>query len=126
MLYPRTIKLADDNLNKANCLSRNEFIEKSINFYSGYLNSQENIEFINEIITNTIKYQIDVLDESLSSLLFKLTVELNMTMSVLALHFDIDDKTLEILRKQSIKQVQESIGKVNLNDILNEFKEKEE
>ncbi len=102
ILYPKTIKLCDNKITKANVSSRNDFIEKAINFYVGYLNTQENIEFINEVIDYTITSKLDLFEESFSSLLFKLTVELDMLMKILAANFDIDEETLKKLREKSI------------------------
>ena len=126
MLYPKTIKLCDNNITKANATSRNDFIEKAINFYVGYLNTQDNIEFVNEVINHTIESKINILEESLSSLLFKLSVQLDMLTHILAANFDIDEETLKKLREKSTLEVQETIGTLNLEDIFKEHTESEE
>ena len=126
MLYPKTVKMADNNIVAANATSRNDFIEKAIHFYVGYLNSQDNIEFINEIINHTIESKLNILEESLSSLLFKLSVQQNMLTNILAVNFDIDEETLKKLREKSTKDVQETIGLLNLEAIFKEHTESEE
>ena len=39
MMFPETSQLCDDNLELANVKSRNDFIEESVKFYVGYLNT---------------------------------------------------------------------------------------
>lgn len=126
MLYPKTIKLCDNNITKANVSSRNDFIEKAINFYVGFLNTQENIEFINEVIDYTITSKLNLFEESISSLLFKLTVEIDMLMNILAANFDIDEETLKRLREKSINDVKETTGLLDIEKIFNMYKESED
>ena len=40
-LYPETIEKMDGLLERDNCKSRSEFIDKALNFYMGYLVSEE-------------------------------------------------------------------------------------
>lgn len=126
MHYPQTMRIVDENIVKANASSRNDFIEKAIHFYVGYLNSQENSGYVNEVITNTIESKLITLEENMNSILFKLSVEHNILSNILAANFDIDEETLQKLRSKSIKNVKETIGTLNLEDIFNEYKESEE
>lgn len=118
MLSPKTIKLCDSNLRLANTKSRNDFIEKAINHYAGYLNRNENSNYLNKVIDETLRNKINLLEEQLSKVIFKLSVELGMMMQIIAASTDIDEKTLELLRQKSVEDVQETIGKINLKDII--------
>ena len=40
---------------KDNCFSRSEFIEKAIDFYVGYLSSEENESYLPNIVISTLK-----------------------------------------------------------------------
>lgn len=122
MLLPYIIQLCDNNLEIANVRSRNRFIEEAIKFYVGYLHKDDNIDYLNTIIDETLKYKIDLLEEQLSTVLFKLSVEVSMLMNIVAASTDIDEKTLELLRQKCTKDVQASIGKINLEDAIKELK----
>lgn len=75
MMSPEIIQLFDDNLELANVKSRNDFIEESIKFYVSYLNTERNTSFLNETIESVIKSSIQLTDDRLAKVLFKLTVE---------------------------------------------------
>lgn len=115
MLYKKTIKLCDDNLIIANVNSRNDFIEKSIHFYIGYLNSNANLNYLNFAIENTLKAEIVILEDKISKILFKNSVELNVLNNIIASIFDIDDETMSLIRKKSIKEVKESNGVLSID-----------
>ena len=54
-LKPSSLDLADDLYQKDNCTSRSEFIEKAIQFYAGYLYSQQSQNYLPNILTSTLK-----------------------------------------------------------------------
>ncbi len=118
MLYPDILNLCDINKTKANAQSRNDFIEKSILHYVGYLHKDDNTNYLNKVIDETLKYKIDLLKEQLSAVLFKLSVETSILMHIVAAGTDIDEDTLKQLRVKCTQDVKTSIGKVNLEDIL--------
>ena len=98
MLSPRIIKLCDDNLKLANTNSRNDFIEKAILFYVGYLNSNNN-EYLNDVISKTLSSNISILEDRINKTLFK-------------------QETIDILRKKSIQEVKETSGKITLDNVI--------
>lgn len=51
------IKLCDDNLSRAKADSRNEFVEKAIEFYAGYLNAEQNPNFFDEMFTSAAQLE---------------------------------------------------------------------
>ena len=118
MLSRKTIKLCDENLVNANVKSRNDFIGKAIEFYVGYLQRNDNTHYTNRIIDETINNRIDLLEDHLSIVLFKLSVELSMIMQIIAISADIDEKTLELLRQKSTTDVQASVGKIKLDEVF--------
>ena len=118
MMYPKIIEICDNNKAKAKVKSRNEFIEKAILHYVGYLHKDDNTNYLNKVIDETLSYKIDLLEEQLSAVLFKLSVETSMLMHIVAASTDIDEETLKLLRDKCTKDVKASIGKVNLVDIL--------
>lgn len=118
MLYPEIIKLCDDYLESANVSSRNKFIEESIKFYVGYLSKDDNSNYLSKVIDETLKYKIDLLEEQISAVLFKLSVEVSMLMNIIAANNTIDQNTINALRKKCIDDVRSSIGKVDFEDVI--------
>jgi hypothetical protein len=48
-IYPETIEEMDSLLEKDNCKSRSEFIDKALNFYMGYLVSEDTTGYLSKI-----------------------------------------------------------------------------
>lgn len=114
MLYPSTIKLCDKYSEIANVDSRNNFIEKAIHFYVGYLDKDNNINYLNESIHQTITNNINLLEDRLSKTIFKLTIELCILTKIIAATHTIDEKTLDLIRTRCIFDVKETNGKLDL------------
>lgn len=89
-----TIDMVDGIYKEDNCSSRSEFIEKAIIFYVGYLSSNDNSQYLPNVVTSTLKSIVAESDNRMSRLIFKLAVELAMTMNIIASSQDIDKMTL--------------------------------
>ncbi len=118
MMFPHIIKLCDANLKLANVSSRNDFIEEAIKFYAGFINSKNNINFLNKAIENTLLSNINLLEQNLSKSIFKMSVEISMMMNIIAAINNIDNQTLNNLRNKCIKDVKESSGKISFDEIM--------
>lgn len=68
------LSLCDNNLRKAEADSRNDFVEKVIEFYAGYLNARENPNFIDEIFLLKVQQKLDQIDKSLGTRQYKIAV----------------------------------------------------
>ena len=55
--------------------SQNDFINKAIEFYIGYLRNEKNIDYIAPILSSVIKSQMTDIERNLSEIIFKLAVE---------------------------------------------------
>ena len=89
-LYPETVRRMDSSLELANCQSRSEFVEKALHFYMGYLVTDDTTEYLSKALLTSIQGMLDANDDRIRSLLFKLCVETNMMMHVIAAHFKDD------------------------------------
>lgn len=99
-----------------NCKSQSEFIEKAVLFYTGYLASEKNKSYLAPIITSTLKSIVAESDNRISRMLFKLAVELAVTMNVVAASQEIDRISLERLRGECVKEVKRLNGFFSFND----------
>ena len=107
----------DRNLQRANCRSRNEFTEKALHFYIGYLNKEDDAEYISKTLQSVISGTVQVSEDRIASLLFKLSVEMSMMMHILAANMDVDGQTLDRLRGKCVQDVKRSIGSVDFKRV---------
>lgn len=118
MMQPSIIKLCDDNIHKTSCRSRNDFIEEAITFYVGYLNKEDDAKYISSSLESVIKGNLQLTEDRIAKLLFKLAVEMSMMMNVIGASHDIDEDTLRKLRGKCVKDVKSSIGKISLENAV--------
>jgi len=116
-LYPSTIMRMDALLQYDKCKSESEFMEKAVSFYCGYISANDNSAFISDALVSVIRGTLDDSENRISRLLFKLAVELSMTMHVVAAGKGIGDVPLARLRGKCVEDVRKSIGSVDLEKV---------
>ena len=115
---PETFQKVEDWYKKANCLSRAEFIEKAVDFYVGYLSSNDNKEYLPNIVLSTLKGIVAESENKQSRALFKLAVEMAVMMNLMASLQEIDEVDLERLRGECVKEVKRLNGWFSFEDAL--------
>ena len=104
-MYPDTLQKVGEIYRGDNCESKSEFIEKAVNFYIGYLTSEDNKSFLPSIVTSTLKSIVAESDNRTSRILFKIAVELAILQNIVAATNEIDDVSLKRLRGECVKEV---------------------
>ncbi len=104
------LDLVDEYFEKDNCFSKSEFIENAIRFYVSYLSSDTNIPYLSTVVMSTMDSLLKENTNRLSKLLFKLAVELAITMNVVASNQGVDKEVLNTLRGECIKEVKKTNG----------------
>lgn len=99
-----------------NVKSRSEFIEKAINFYCGYLTANDGKEYFPQVIVSTLQGTLGAFENRMASLLFKMAVELSMSLHVTAANSEIDEETLAKLRGLCVDEVKRIRGAVSFDD----------
>ena len=115
---PETFEKIEEWYKRTNCLSRGEFIEKAVDFYVGYLSSNDNKEYLPNIVLSTLKGIVAESENKQSRVLFKLAVEMALMMNILAINLDIDQVSLERLRGECVKEVKRLNGSFGFEDAL--------
>lgn len=115
---PETKKLVEDHYQPDNCRSRTEFIEKSIRFYVGYLNTQHAESYLPRILADVLEGKLTSLGDRMGSLLFKLAVEQAIADNILSYYTDINEGTLKQLRNKCAQDVMRTNGKISFEDAL--------
>ena len=65
----------ESHYQKDNCSTKNEYIEKAIQFYSGYLNSERAGDYLPRVLADVLEGKLGALGKRMGHLLFKLAVE---------------------------------------------------
>ena len=113
-LYPSTLEVVDRAAETAGCKSRSEYLEKAALFYAGYVSGQDAIAYLPPALVSVLRSTIQATEERISRLLFKLAVEQDMVMNVLAYGMEISEDTLRDLRAHCVQNVKKTNGAVTL------------
>lgn len=117
-LHPEIMEQAKRWQKDDNCRSQSEFIEKAIEFYCGYVSSEKNKNYLSNIVVSTLKSIVRESDNRTGRLLFKIAVELAMTMNVLASMEEIDEIDLARLRGNCVEEVKRINGMLSFDDAV--------
>ena len=112
-MAPETQALVKKMMIQDDCQTQNEFIEKAIRFYAGYVSSQEATEYLPVALVSALRDTIDNSENRTARLLFKLAVEMDMMMNLMAVQMDVPAETLEKLRAQCVRNVKATNGSIS-------------
>ena len=108
----------ESHYQKDNCEKRNEFIAKAIRFYSGYLDTEHADEYLPRVLADVLEGKLGALGNRMGHLLFKLAVEMDMMMNVLAAAMEIPEEQLRELRGRCVQEVKKTHGMISLDDAV--------
>ena len=93
--------------------SRREFIEKAIQFYMDYLEMNDGSALLPKEIASAIDGRLGLFEDRMASLLYKQSVEIDMTNEIIATAYDIGEDALRRMRTQSVRNVKETNGRIS-------------
>ena len=117
-LTPESKELVKQLYRKDNCKSQSEYIEKAVQFYSGYVQTKNAGDYLPEVLSALIDEIMTGFGNRIGSLLFRHAVEQNVMNHILAADTDMDIPTYERLRGLSVREVKAVNGKVSFKDAL--------
>ena len=117
-LYPETLDKIGQLYTADDCCSKSEFIEKAVQFYIDHLTAEDQRSMLPNAMLSSMKSIVAESDNRISRLLFKMAVELAVTMNVVAANSDIDDITLERLKGECVKEVKRLNGNFTFRGAL--------
>lgn len=115
-MAPETQALVKKMMVQDDCQTQNEFIEKAIRFYAGYVSSQEATEYLPAALVSALRDTIDNSESRTARLLFKLAVEMDMMMNVLAAQMNVPEDDLAKLRGMCVRHVKETKGSISYKE----------
>ena len=117
-LTPETKELVKQLYREDECKSQSEYIEKAVQFYSGYVQTRNAGDYLPDVLSALIDEIMTGFGNRIGSLLFRNAVELNVMNHILAADTDMDIPTYERLRGLSVREVKAANGKVSFKDAL--------
>ena len=108
----------EDSYTKDNCTTKNEYIEKAIRFYTGYLNTQNAASYLPRVLADVLDGKLGALGTRIGKLLFKLVVEQDMIANITAAVNEVHLDDVERLRARCIREIRQTNGVINLEDAV--------
>lgn len=102
----------------ANCRSQNEFVEKAVRFYCAYIQTGNNLAYLPSVLSTTLTGVVQDSEDRIARLLFKLAVEMDVMMNVLAAAVEIDREAIREQRGRSVQNVKKTGGSIRLEDAV--------
>ena len=122
-MQPETRRRIEQWYAADNCQSKNEFIEKAVNFYVDYLGIQDNTTLLPMAIMSAIDGRLSRLEDYIARRdftryiarsSFTRNVEQDMTNGIIAEAFEMDRDDLKRRRAQSVRNVRATNGTISL------------
>ena len=117
-LTSRAWSQVEDSYTKGNCTTKNEYIEKAIRFYTGYLNTQNAASYLPRVLEDVLEGKLGALGTRIGKLLFKLAVEQDMIANITAAVNEVHLDDVERLRARCIREIRQTNGVINLEDAV--------
>lgn len=108
----------ESHYQRDNCSTKNEYIEKAVRFYSGYLDTKDADDYLPRVLSDVLEGKLGALGKRMGHLLFKQSVEQDVLANLFAYGLDVDMDTLQKLRVRCVKEVRETNGEISLEDAL--------
>lgn len=110
---PKLVTELDKALLDSDFKSRSEIISEAVMFYLATLNTKDISKVLSPAVESSIRAATHESENHISSMLYKMAVELDILMHVTAATNDIDYATLRKLRGMCVKEVNSSTGKIS-------------
>ena len=114
--YPSTLELVKNNYRKDECKSQSEFIDKAIRYYVGHVTADDDTSYLPNAFLSNMKSIVAESNTRICRLLFKIAVELAVTMNVVAATNEIDEIALSRLRGECVNEIKRINGTISFED----------
>ena len=113
-MKPETSRRLEQWYAADNCRSKNEFVEKAINFYVDYLETQDNQSLLPTVLQATLDGRLGRLEDHIARLEFTREVELDLLIGIIADAVEVDRDDLKRRRAVSVRNVRATNGLISL------------
>lgn len=98
--------------------NHSEFILWAVDFYIGYLSTQNATTFLCNALKGVIEGNLQLTEQRVANNLFRLSVETSMMMHLLATTLEVTDDELYRLRGRCVSEVKKTKGRVSLDAVV--------
>jgi len=120
-LPPSLLAQMDSQLVDTDSRNRSEYTGKAIDFYAGFIASEGTEDYISKTLLAKVDKRLKQNESHISKTLFKLAVEIAMSLHVTASLAGIDKEEMPNLHKRCINEVKASLGRINFQTIYEEY-----
>lgn len=123
-MKPKTAEKLEHWYKADHCRSKNEFVEKAVNFYADSL-AAENSATLPLAIQAAIDGRLKLLEDRMAAILYKQAVEIDMALSILLQSVNVDESVLRQERAKSIATIKRTHGRLRMEQKLHELENEE-
>ncbi len=123
-MKPKTAEKLEHWYKANHCRSKNEFVEKAVNFYADSL-AAENSATLPLAIQAAIDGRLKLLEDRMAAILYKQAVEIDMALSILLQSVNVDESVLRQERAKSIATIKRTHGRLRMEQKLREQENEE-
>ena len=113
-MKPETSRRLEQWYAADNCRSKNEFVEKAINFYVDYLEAQDSQSLLSTALLAALDGKLGRLEDHIARREFTREVELDLLIGIIADVVEVDRDDLKRKRAQSVRNVKATNGLISL------------
>ena len=133
-MKPETAEKLEHWYKADHCRSRNEFVEKAVNYRhladgegepDADALAAENSTTLPVAIQTAIDGRLKLLEDRMASILYKQTVEMDMAISILLQSVNVDESVLRQERAKSVAAVKHTNGRLRMEQKLRELENAE-
>lgn len=109
---PDTRRKIEQWYKAAGCGSRNQFVERAVNFYVDHLAVQDDSGTLPRAVLSSLDGRLGMFEDRMASLIYKHTVELDMMMGILADSYELTEEDMRRRRAESVRNVKNTNGRI--------------
>ena len=110
---PDTVRRIEQWYEADGCRSRNEFIERAVNYYADALALKDNA-LLPRAVTAAIDGRLGEFEDRFARLAYKTAVELDMQNGLLADALNVPEEDLRRRRAESVQNIKRTNGRISL------------
>ena len=111
-MKPDTKRKIEQWYKAAGCRSKNQFVERAVNFYVDHLAVQDDSGTLPRAVLSSLDGRLGMFEDRMASLIYKHTVELDMMMGILADSYELTEEDMRRRRTESVRNVKNTNGRI--------------
>ena len=104
-LEPEQIDFIKNNLELANATTENDFIKMAVDFYIGFLKTQDAEMYLLRTFSSVLHSSLELSESRICNQLFKLEVELSMLNRIVAYGKRLNEEDISIIRNLAEREI---------------------